>query len=463
MGFARRFFQSTIKQQRPFIATWKTDNTSSGSSNSDQVKLPLINTGIYNFIVDWGDNTTDLITTWNQAETTHTYASSGTYIIKITGLCSGWSFSNTGDRQKITDISQWGDLRFTQINNIANGVFFGCTNLNISATDAPDFSGITQLDAFLRGCTNFNSEVNHWDVSGFTSLRYWFQGTSFNKSLSNWDVSNVNLFDRMFENSPFNQNINNWDVSSATDIRAMFRLTTFNQPLDNWDVSGVSLFGGVNAGVFQSNTAFNQNIGGWDVSSATNMGSMFNGATAFNQSLNLWNVSGVTNMASMFLNASSFNENITSWNTGNVTNMSTMFQGCDVFNQNIGGWDVSKVTSMSNMLRSCNVFNQDIGSWNVGLVVNMSNIFNGSPAFNQNIGGWNVSNVTNFSAFMITKTPSTFNSSNLDSIYNGWSLLSVQPNIVISFGSAKYTAAGQAGRDILTGAPNNWTITDGGT
>ena len=63
---------------------------------------------------------------------------------------------------------------------------------------------------------------------------------------------------------------------------------------------------------------------------------------------------------------------------------------------------------------------------------------------------------------MLGKTPATFSSTNLDAIYNGWSSRPVKPNLSITFGTAKYTAAGQAGKNILTGAPNNWSITDGG-
>ena len=82
--------------------------------------------------------------------------------------------------------------------------------------------------------------------------------------------------------------------------------------------------------------------------------------------------------------------------------------------------------------------------------------------FNQDIGSWDVSNVTDFSSFMLGKTAATFSATNLDAIYNGWSASGVQPNVTITFGSAKYTAAGQPGKDILDFAPNNWTITDGG-
>ena len=97
----------------PFVSTWKTDNLSSGSSTATQVKLPLIYTGTYNFVVDWGDNTTSTITTYNQAAVTHTYSVAGTYQIKINGVCKGWRFDYGGDRSKILSVQQWGtSLKF---------------------------------------------------------------------------------------------------------------------------------------------------------------------------------------------------------------------------------------------------------------------------------------------------------------------------------------------------------------
>jgi hypothetical protein len=61
------------------------------------------------------------------------------------------------------------------------------------------------------------------------------------------------------------------------------------------------------------------------------------------------------------------------------------------------------------------------------------------------------------------KTFSDYSTTNLDAIYNGWSSLpSLQPFININFNTIKYTAASSAGKSILQGAPNNWTITDGG-
>jgi hypothetical protein len=60
------------------------------------------------------------------------------------------------------------------------------------------------------------------------------------------------------------------------------------------------------------------------------------------------------------------------------------------------------------------------------------------------------------------KTAATFSTANLDAIYNGWSARTLKPNVTITFGSAKYTAAATAGRLVLTSSPNSWTITDGG-
>jgi hypothetical protein len=108
-------------------------------------------------------------------------------------------------------------------------------------------------------------------------------------------------------------------------------------------------------------------------------------------------------------------------------------------------------------------FNQPIGSWNVSKVTNMSEMFRSAFSFNQNIGSWNVSGVTNFSNFMQSKTFSDYSTTNLNAIYNGWSSLPSLPSYInINFNTIKYTAAGSAGKAILTGATYNWTITDGG-
>jgi len=371
----------------PFVSSWDTTQTSLGSSASNQVELPLKSNGNYNFFVDWGDGNIDQITAYNQPEVIHTYASSGIYTITIdNGICEGFAFENVGDRLKIRNITSFGDIIFGDY----NGVFSGCTNLDLSSVnDVPNLSSMTSLFGFFANANSLATIPN----------------------------------------------IESWNVSTITNMEAMF----------------------TNVG------SFNQNIGSWDVSNVTNMQSMFSGATTFNQDIGSWNVSSVTNMSSLFGNAIAFNQNIGSWNVSNVTSMAFMFDNTTAFNQNIGAWDVSNVTSMAFMFSGATAFNQNIGAWDVSNVTVMEDMFNGATAFNQDIGNWDISNVSNFLLFMANKTDLDYSSANLDSIYNNWSLLSVQPNCVISFGTIKYTLASQAGKDILDLAPNNWTITDGGT
>src|SRR6478609_2048274 len=76
---------------KDFVSTWKTDNISTGSSTATQVTLPLISTGTYNFVVDWGDGNKSTILAYNVGNT-HTYSVAGTYTITIKGTCIGWRF-----------------------------------------------------------------------------------------------------------------------------------------------------------------------------------------------------------------------------------------------------------------------------------------------------------------------------------------------------------------------------------
>lgn len=249
-----------------FITTWKTDNA--GTSGTNQITLPLVSTGTYDFRVAWGDGTVDTITAYNQPEVTHTYPSAGTYTVTIDGTIRGFRFANGGDKLKFLTIDSYGPLDIS-----TDAAFFGCSNLTSTATDAPTISTTSLGDTF-RACTNFNGAIGNWDVSSVTNMAYMFLGaTSFNRDIGNWDVSGVTSMNGLFSGaSSFNQDIGSWDVLSVTN---MFQMLS-------------------NA------TSFNQDISGWDVSSVTNMLSMFNSATSFSQNLGSWDVSSVTNIDRMF-------------------------------------------------------------------------------------------------------------------------------------------------------------------
>jgi len=463
-----------------FLSVWDTTKTSPGSSLSNQVTLPLQSGGDYNFFVDWGDGSNDTITDGDQLEKTHTYTSEGVYTINITGKIIGWCFYNGGDRLKILEIQQWGCL---QLGN-AGSYFFGCENLELTATDNLNLTGTTTLYMAFRDCYNLGNsgDMDGWNVSSVTDMGYMFyRASSFNQPIGSWDVSNVTDMGVMFRNaSSFNQPIDSWDVSSVTSMYAVFEgASSFNQPIGSWDVSSVTymgvMFEGASSfnqpigswdvssvtsmnGMFAGAYSFNQPIGGWDVSSVTSMNGMFAGASSFNQPIDSWNVSSVTDMGYMFYRASSFNQPIGSWDVSSVTDMGGMFADASSFNQPIGSWDVSSVTYMRSMFYGASSFNQPIDSWDVSSVTDMRSMFYWASSFNQPIDSWNVSSVTDMSDMFYGVTLST---PNYDNLLLGWSQLPLQTGVTFHAGNSTYSsAAADARQFIITNF--SWIIIDGG-
>jgi trimeric autotransporter adhesin len=278
-----------------FISTWKTDNA--GTSASDQITLPLINGKSYNMTVDWGDETTNTITAWNQAEATHTYSVSGTYTVTITGTCGGIKFNGGGDKLKILTVTQWGCLNLS-----TDAVFYGCANLQITAKDTA-LRTTTTLNDMFRGCSSLAGGVASIGTTGVTSVSRCFQDCIL-----------------------FNGDLSSWDASSFVSLLSMFDgCATFNQPLDSWNVENVTSI----QKAFLNCTAFNQPLNSWDVSSVTRFTDAFSGCTAFNQPLNSWNVSaGTFGGNAMFSNCASFDQDLSSWNITSWANVGNMFFGC---------------------------------------------------------------------------------------------------------------------------------------
>jgi hypothetical protein len=281
-----QLFPATACPSCEFISLWDTTLVSTGSSTNRQVKLPLVNTGSYNFTVNWGDGRSDLITSWNQAETLHTYDVAGSYTIIITGVIVGWSFNLTGDKLKLVEIFQWGCF------NSGNAIncFADCNNLELdNVVDTLDLTGVTTLRGFFWLCTSLTTinRVNEWNVSGVRNFfTMFFNCINFNDNVNDWDVSNADTYTGlnqaeglhgMFKNcAAFNQPLNNWDLTNVRTINAMFEgAVSFNQDITMWDVGNVRDF----QAVFQGATAFNFALGTWNVSNALTMVQFMNGKT----------------------------------------------------------------------------------------------------------------------------------------------------------------------------------------
>jgi hypothetical protein len=115
---------------------------------------------------------------------------------------------------------------------------------------------------------------------------------------------------------------------------------------------------------------------------------------------------------------------------------------------------------MSSMFDWATSFNQDISDWDVINVTDMSWMFSGATAFDQSLAGWDISSVTTMEDMFADVTLST---ANYDAILISWGSNAVESDVVFGAGNSKYSAGAAAtARGVLTGAPNSWTITDGG-
>lgn len=410
----------------PFITTWKTDNL--GSSEDNQITIPTFEGEVYDYAVDWGDGTSNSGVT---GDITHTYESSGTYQVSISGEFPGISFFSLNgekDNEKLLFVNQWGDIEWKSM----VFAFMECSQMDVVATDIPNLSNVTSLHSMFLGTSSlvYNQSINDWDLSSITNTDQMFSlSTQFDQPIGNWNVSNVTSMARMFQASNFNQSIGSWDVGNVQNMESMFgNAKFFNQDIGSWNTASVTIMNGVFGGA----TSFNQNIGDWNTSLVNSMFGMFTDATSFNQNIGNWDVGNVAQMGQMFSSAKSFNQDIGSWDVGNVTTMSTMFLGAELFNQNIGGWDVSQVTDFDRM-------------------------FFGATSFDQDLGKWKVENANNMSQMFLGVDISTYN---YDSLLIGWSAQQLQSGVTFDGGNSQFCLAEEARQKIM--ADFGWTITDGG-
>ena len=393
-----------------------------------------------NYTIDWGDGATDSYTSCEEYHS-HTYASAGTYNIKVTGTINKWScdtfvnanldpsicdtFCNDAEDDVIyamcmeacgktqraicgNDLSMDGIVdKFPVLIGIESFGPVGLTsrsfaNANqltyVSSKDIPNANTLTDMGSMFSGAVLFNSDIGNWDTSQTQTMSYMFYGaSSFNQSLSAWDTSNVTRMDYMFcYASAFNGDISGWDTSNVTGMGYMFDgASAFNQPLNSWNTSKVKDM----RFMFVDAKSFNQPLHSWDTSNVESMSRMFSYATSFNQPLNSWNVAKVTSMEGMFINAKEFNQSLSDWDVSNVTSMEDMFNKAASFNGELD-WKskVSKVKRMGCMFKNATAFEgKGLSSWSTtaDLYV-IEEIFAGAQNFNVDLTNWTVTGVTNY-------------------------------------------------------------------
>lgn len=300
---------TTLAPGLELIIEIDTTITETGSSASDQFRVtptPLGTIATANYQVDWGDGVVDSFTGTTQR--THTYAVPGVYDVKITGSMAFYvNGSASSDRRKFLNIKQWGTNQQSNSNNWHN--FRGCSNMVITATDAPNIAPSSNMTDTFRDCTSLTNE-----------------------DFSSWDVSTINIFSNVFRTcANFNGNVDSWDVSSASTL----------------------------SGFFQTCLSFNRDLSNWDVSSCTSFSSMFNGATGMqnNASIAGWPIGASTSSTGInfnsFLDGVDYTPDLSSWSMVRAGIISSMLrQGRSDYDY--GAWDIRNVTSATSFMSSAN-------------------------------------------------------------------------------------------------------------
>lgn len=141
--------------QRPFITEWNTGTTTS-------ITIPTTGSG-YSYDVYWEEignpSNNGTVTGQSGSTTIGGLTSNKDYRIEIKGTFPRIYFNNIGDTAKIKRITQWGDIAWSSF----SGAFYGCSNLDVTASDTPILSSVTSLFSMFRSCTSFTGSGANWN------------------------------------------------------------------------------------------------------------------------------------------------------------------------------------------------------------------------------------------------------------------------------------------------------------
>lgn len=299
--------------QKPMITRWKT-------SNDQDKQIAINNTGAANYSFEKvGDATQKGTGTLaGGTKTLINLPSAGEYIVTITpteDFALKMGYTTQDEAKELMEVTQWGDFRW---DSSLSSMFTNCENLQVSATDVPDFSTVTDMSAMFYKCFSIRDIPN----------------------INSWNTSNVTDMSKTFAYADqFNGNVGGWNTSKVTNMFLMFA--------------------GYNVSVF------NQDISKWDVSNVTNMQSMFRDNMAFNQDISGWNTAKVRDFSQMFSNAKAFNQNLGSWNLSSAENLSKMLasagMSCENYSKTLMGWAENALTPRSMTLTATGLVYGDAG------------------------------------------------------------------------------------------------------
>ncbi len=437
---------------------------------SETFTLPLRNISTYDVTIDWGDASEDTITTYNDASLTHTYTSADTYTVTVTANQAAFGqiyFNGGGDRLKIKEISQWGSVLEWDELLVA---FFNCTNLDVTATDAGNFLGVTSLSSAFRGSatTSFAAQ----DFSNATTFAYaWADnslmttfglidcssGTNFegtwrdNVLLASFpliDTSSGQLFEYCWEGNSTYTSFPLLDMSSATDLLGAWSgnsgLLSF--PLIDTGLCENFIFTWLNCSSLTTFPAIN-------CSSSNTLSSTWSGCSGLT-SFGSINSTGVNIFANTWNGCGVFTSFPTDIDFSSMTNGTSCFSGSTI---PTASWDAILVDCDDNNPNTSITFHGGSSKYTKGVVD--SGTTDATTANKLEESGQNFLTTVTIGDVVYNTTDSTF--ARITAIDSD-TVLSIDTDIMTS--GEDYEIMGSAGaraRFYLTNV-DSWSIIDGG-
>ena len=168
------------------------------------------------------------------------------------------------DLRRLRKVTQWGTNRWSTMRH----AFLMCANLDVTATDVPDLTNVTNMSLMFAMCDSlvYNSSIKDWDVSNVTDMQAMFQDDiKFNQPLSNWDTRNVTDMQHMFHGAhSFDQPLDNFRIDAITAMAYMFDdcgmgCENLSSTLDSWKTQAAALSkNNINLSPFGTTQYYNQ-------------------------------------------------------------------------------------------------------------------------------------------------------------------------------------------------------------
>jgi surface protein len=344
-----------------------------------------------NYTVDWGDGTSDSVSSGVQINHTYDYTNVNLSAVTTRGYkCAIVTITPTGVANLTSatlGLRPTSPAGLANITNAILDVYINAVNLTTLSIGTGAASVRT---AYLEQVTIQQNNITAWSSSVFAQC-FSLQQIVFLKSspppLASVAVSN------MFQNcyalkwivgaTPGNMTgCTQWfntcsslveapfiDTANATGMGSMFITCQSLQQVPLYNTANV-----VNMGSMFQNSPSIKSVPLFNTAKVTTMASMFNTCTSL-QSVPPFNTSNVTSMNAMFSSALSL-RSIPVFDTANVTDMATMFNACAGIQTAPTFTSTAKVTTMASMFLACSSL-QTVPAYNTGNVLSMSSMFSG--------------------------------------------------------------------------------------